>query len=813
MRCPNCHRDNLKTSRFCRYCGDPLQGFSPWLKRLIHRRLLTPPEGSRAWFRRALWAFSGILALGLAAAGWETMRAVSSAPSLGNLVNLATAGQDSVVYDRFDQPVAYLHLNINRIDVPLSAVSPNMRKAIVAIEDHNFWHDSGVNVRSIVRAGLHDLLHQGGLQGASTITEQLAKMLFLRDNRTLTYKIQEVALGLELAHTYSKSQVLDMYLNQVYLGDGAYGIDAAAKAYFDEPPGRLTLAQAALLAGLPQAPSLYDPLVHYRLAKARQQQVLQAMAKYGVISASKAAKAYRAPLHLNPQPINSRNGSSPYPYPWYIQHVIHRLEDRGYSEAEIYDGGLKIYTNLDPTIYRIAQQSVDQWMTKNFGSNPAYQAAVMVEDPQSGAVWAVIGGRSYQGSDPLDLATNPLVQRSTGSSIKPLMEYAPAIAKGYTQMSVIEDVPLFQNIGGQSWWPQNDDHIYRGYLTLRDALAISDNDVAVHLLKDIGLNYGFHFATQKFQLPLPKVDGQQLGVAIGGFKKGGVNVYDMTRAYATFPNQGIMMQPHWVRKVVSSSGSVLYQSTPRGHGVLSPQQAFIMNNMLERVLVPSALPGIGPGADPTGMQLGIGRPAAGKTGTSNGERDAWFIGYEPQMVVGVWEGNAQHDVPQPNIPTGPAYGAAAAGPIWQQIMEQVNQAEHVPALPFPRPGGVVYIPQVSITSGLLASTKTPATDIEGAWFVQGTQPTTHGHTHIVVPVPVSNPHEIWAPGCGPSVNAVFLKPEADWHHGVPLPWDSIYWPPTSPCVPGQPPGGGPPVPPGGGPPFPPGQQHHGHHGH
>ncbi|NMP23960.1 transglycosylase domain-containing protein [Sulfobacillus harzensis] len=807
MHCPSCERDIFPGSKFCRHCGARLT--SPWLRLRARLRGFHWP-----WKKTVLASVAVVLVLGVVFTGYQTVRAISQMPRLGDLVNVATAGQDSVVYDRYNKPVAYLHLNINRIDVPLSAISPNMRKAVVAIEDHNFWHQNGLDIRAIGRAAIHDLLHTGGLEGASTISEQLAKMLYLRDNRTLSYKIQEFMLGLELAHRYSKAHILDMYLNEVYLGNGAYGIDAAARAYFDESPDQLTLAQASMLAGLPQAPSLYDPLTHYRLARARQKLVLQAMVKYGDVTAAQARAAYRAPLHFNPQNINAPKGSTPYPYPWYIQHVIHQLETEGLSPQEVYDGGLKIYTNLDPTIYAIAQQAVDQWMNKNFGANPAFQAAVTVEDPHSGAVWAVIGGRSYQGNGPEDLATNPNVQRSSGSSIKPLMDYTEAIVKGYSEMSVIQDVPIFQHVNGEAWWPQNDDHVYRGYITLRDALAISDNDAAVHLLRRVGVQYGFNFATKKFGLPLPRADAQQIGIAIGGFAKGGVNVSEMTRAYSAFPNQGTLMKPIWVRQVVNGQGRVIKSARPHGRHIFSAAVAFIMNNMLSRVLTPTALPGIGPNAYATGVHLGIGRPAAGKTGTSNGERDAWFIGYEPQMVVGVWEGNAAHDIPQPSTPNGPAYGAVAAGPIWQQIMEQVNQAEHLPPKPFPKPHNVIYLPHISITSGKLASPHTPSQDIEGGWFIKGTQPTTTGHTHEVVRVPAFDPHVLWEPGCGPAINAIFLKPEPDWHKGVPMPWDSIYWPPTEPCTTVVPSGpSGPPSPPGppgfGGPPGK--QPKHGHH--
>jgi penicillin-binding protein 1A len=777
VQCPTCGRDNVQGSQFCRYCGAKLApAKSAARPRPAKRRI--------RWGRVAGLGVGVAILAGVVFSGVEFVRAASTLPTVTNLVALNTAGQDSVIYDRFGQPVATLHLSTNRIDVPLSQISPNMQHAIIAIEDHNFYHNEGFDFSSIIRAAIVDFTHRSALQGASTITEQLAKTLYLHDNRTLTYKIQEFLLGLELARRYTKNQILDMYLNEVYLGNGAYGVATAAKAYFNESPSQLTVAQAALLAGLPQAPSLYDPLTHYQLAKMRQKQVLDAMVKWGYLTPAQAAQAYRAPLGLSPQNV-SQATSSHFPYPWYVQHVIHLLEQKGLSPREIYDGGLKIYTELDPTVYNIAQNAVDYWMNRQFGvshrADPDHQAAVVVEDPHNGAILAVIGGRTYPTGLPEDLAINPAVKRSTGSSIKPLIDYTPALVKGYTQMSVIQDVPIFQNVHGQAWWPKNDDRLYRGYMTLRDALAISDNDVAVHLLHDIGLNYGFNFAVKKFGLPLTPAD-KQLGAAIGGLVQG-VNVMDMTQAFATFPNQGVRMAPLWITKVVAPNGAVIYQDTPHGTPVVSAQIAYIMTKMLERVLYPGELPSIGPGAYPTGYDLGIGRPAAGKTGTNNHQEDAWFIGYEPQLVVGVWEGDRLGEIRQYTIQGVPAYGDVAAGPIWRTIMEQVNQAEHIPAEHFPRPPGLVYVPDISITSGKIASPNTPPNDIQGAWFIKGTQPTTIGHTHIKVKVLASNPKLLWQPGCGPAVDAVFLKPESDWHPGVPLPWDHIFWPPTTTCQP------------------------------
>ncbi|POB09174.1 PBP1A family penicillin-binding protein [Sulfobacillus sp. hq2] len=798
MRCPKCGQENTAGSAFCRFCGSKLS--APSKKR---RKPASPSSGPVAktsspsndtkaqgvkrrirWGRVALLATVGILVAGFGYGGYIGYQAWQTLPSVQSMVSLQAMGQDSVIYDRFGQPVARLHGTVNRVNVPLSEISPNLQHALVAIEDHSFYTNPGFDITSILRAAFVDIIHRRAVQGASTLTEQLAKDLYLSDKKTLVRKAQEFMIGLELAHTYTKQQILDMYLNEVYLGDGASGVYSASKAYFDETPSQLTLAQAAMLAGLPQAPSLYDPLVNLKLAKQRQLQVLNAMVKYGYISKAQANQAYAAPLNLHPVAVNSAN-SQIYPYPWYVDKVIQVLEQQGFSGTQIFDGGLKIYTALDPTIYNIAQNAVDQTMNYNFGPsqspNPTYQAAAVVEDPHNGDILAVIGGRTFSQPFMEDLATNPSVQRSTGSSIKPLLEYAPAIAKGYTQMSVIQDVPIF-HVNGQ-WWPHNDNHLYRGYLTLRDALAISDNDVAVHLLHDIGLDYGYYFAKNKFGLPLTTADLHAgLGIAIGGLKEG-FNVLEMTQAYATFPNNGVRMTPIWVTKVVNPDGAVVFQDSPHGTVVLTPQQDYIMEKMMERVMDPNPIPSIGPGSDATGINLGIGRPAAGKTGTNNGEADAWFLGYTPQLMVGVWEGNRKGEYRQPATPNGPAYGDVAAGPIWQKIMEQVDAQEHLPVEHFPRPSGMVYLNDISITSGKIASQYAPPQDVEGAWFIKGTQPTTIGDTHYPVKVLARNPNELWQQGCGAYVTTIALRRESDWHPGGPYIWDSRYWAPTKMCTP------------------------------
>nr|WP_243239849.1 transglycosylase domain-containing protein [Sulfobacillus harzensis] len=717
-------------------------------------------------------------ALGSFFVGSVVVRALRHMPSVGHLVSVMDRAPSSVIIDASGQVVARLGSPRKQL-TPTAQIAPAMRTAMVAIEDHNFYHNPGFDVKSIARAAVVDVLHHSAREGASTITEQLAKNLYLSDQKSLVRKTQEFLLGLQLAHRYTKDQILDLYLNTVYFGQGADGIREAAHVYFDTTPAKLTMAQATMLAGLPQAPSLYDPLVNPNLARARQQQVVDAMIRYHDISAQQGRHILQQPLHFHPEPAASLGQG--FPYPWYVDQVVNQLEAQGFTMNQILNGGLRIYTALRPQVYDAAQRAVDQGMTRNFGSPrylyPAHQAAAVVMNPHNGHVWAIIGGRRHFAFRQDNLAID--ADRSTGSAIKPLLDYAPALTRGYTQMSALQDVPIFHNIGGQAWWPSNDDNVYRGYLDLRDALAISDNDIAVHLLNDIGLAYAKEFLAHRFGIAIPQAQSG-LDVALGV----DTNLLTLTDGYAAIDNGGERIQPVFVTRVVSHQ-KVVYQPKPSHNRALSEDNAAILTQMMERVLMSKALTNIGPTTYATGHALGIGRPAAAKSGTSNNEADAWFVGFDPQMAVGVWEGDRQGEIAQPWTQSGhgPAYGAVAAGPIWQQIMTAVNQTLKIPATPFSRPPGLVYVPRVSITSGKLASRWTPKDKIEGAWFVRGTQPQTPDTRWRPIRVPASDPTTSWHPGCGPSITVPALERESSWHPGVPRPADAQYWAPTHSCHP------------------------------
>lgn len=734
-----------------------------------------------AWRRRFHWRraalAAGLLAVGLIS--YAGIRVSDHLPSVAHLVSRYEASPTSLVYDSSGKVIARLG-GPKKTVVPLTAVAPDMREAVIAVEDHTFYHNPGFDLRSMARAAYVDLIHRRAVQGASTITEQLAKDLYLSDQKSISRKIQEFLIGLELSSHYRKNEILDMYLNAVYFGQGADGIKSAAHVYFDSTPSHLTMAQATLLAGLPQAPSLYDPLINPQLAKQRQAEVVQSMVRYKDISPAQGRRIMKAPWHLHPQPAVSHDDN--YPYPWYIDQVVNELLRQGFSMSQIMHGGLAIHTALRPRVYDAAQIAVDQWMNKNFGASkalyPDHQAAAVVENPKNGHVWAIIGGRRHFTFLQDDLAVNAL--RSTGSAIKPLLDYAPAIVQGDTQMSVVQDVPLFHNVNGQAWWPSNDDSIYRGYLDLRDALAISDNDAAVHLLNQLGVANAARFLQSRFGIAIPKAQSQNLSVALGV----DTNLLDLTSGYAALDNQGQRRQPVFVTRV-ALHGQTLFQPASSPAEALTPDQSFILTDMLRRVLDPNPLPAIGPNAYATGHALGIGRPAAAKSGTNNNEADAWFMGYEPQMTVGVWEGDRLGEIAQPytNSGSGPAYGDVAAGPIWRQIMTSVNAALKLKPEAFPHPAGLTYVKRISITSGDRPSPFTPPGEVQGAWFVNGTVPTTVDPTWKKVRLSAADPGSLWRPGCGPFVTAAVLKRETDWHPGVPRPWDAIQWAPQTTCTP------------------------------
>ncbi len=583
----------------------------------------------------------------------------------------------------------------NRVWVPLSHIPPVAREAVIANEDHNFYYHHGVDFGGIARAAIADLTHQQ-FQGASTITQQLARKLFLNDQISISRKIEEALLAMEIERYYTKDEILERYLNIVYLGSGAYGIDAAAHTYFGESAEKLKLNQAAMLAGVIAAPSDYSPFVNLKLARERQHHVLDRMVDSGYITRAQAEAAKTAPLGL----VKYREpGLQGYLYPYYTTYVIAQL-DKLFGTQAVEEGGLQVYTALDTHMQQLAQDAVTWGISraKAEGIN-AHEAALVAIEPKTGQIVAMVGGDGFSLANQFNRAWQ--ARRQPGSSFKAYV-YTAAIDSGIPASTEIDDTRVGYPMGdGTTWYPQDDDGRYMGPITLRRALALSRNIVAVKLADRVGLDKIIRYAHRMgVTAPLEP----NLSLALGSSV---VSPLDQASGYATLADQGIHVDPTAIRLVKDSLGNtVLDNQYPQSTEVVSAGTAYIVTSMLEDVIkygtgYPNAI---------------IGRPAAGKTGTTSDFRDAWFVGYTPDLVTAVWLGNDNYSR------MNESYGGDIPARIWARFMR--GALAKVPKHDFPFPsdevvkvrtcsGGVEYYltgtqPSDGCAKPLAASTSAPS---------------------------------------------------------------------------------------------------------
>jgi penicillin-binding protein 1A len=547
------------------------------------------------------------------------------------------------VFARNGVPLASLYRE-NRTWLPIDRIPVLVRNAFIATEDAHFYQHHGIDFGGIARAALADYRHQQ-FQGASTITQQLARGLFLSNEVSYARKIQEALLAMEIERYYTKDEILERYLNLIFFGSGAYGVEAAAHTYFGTDVAHLTLPQAAIIAGLPAAPSDYSPFVNLPHAKERQAHVLQRMADAGFITRAQAVSAERAPLHL----LHERaQGLQSYRYPYFTTYVTHLLQQQFGTQAT-FEGGLQVYTTLDPALQDTAQDAVtwgiDRAKAEGIG---AHQGALVAIRPSTGEIVAMVGGAT-----PFSL-TNQFnrawqAHRQPGSSFKAYV-YTAEIDSGHPPTTIVEDTPVSYPMGdGTRWAPMDDDNRFLGAITLRYALAQSRNVVAVKLAQDIGIDRVVEYAHRMgVTAPLDPT----LSLALGS---SGVSPLDQAAGFATLANQGVHITPFPIRLVRDSFGSpVLDNSFPQQTEVISAGVAYVMTSMLQSVIKE----GTGsPNAD-------IGRPAAGKTGTTSSFRDAWFVGYTPDLVAAVWIGNDDYSR------MNESYGGNIPARIWARFMKK-----------------------------------------------------------------------------------------------------------------------------------------------
>lgn len=587
--------------------------------------------------------------------------AYQSLPEVGNNMRPAVSSQ---VFDSQGKLITTLHSDQNRLPIDINKVPKNLQNAFIAAEDNRFYDHIGVDPIGILRAVVTNLTNRGIAQGGSTITQQLAKNAFLSQDQTLKRKIQEAILALELERKYSKKEILEMYMNQIYFGRGAYGIQTAAHTYFGKDVGDLTLAECAMIAGLPKSPNYYSSSVNE--ATARKNVVVGQMEKYGYITPSQAEEAKKSSLDIKQKSTSNTTDETAY----FIDYVTQEIAQK-YGDDALYKDGLKIYTTLDTDKQHAAVQAMrhlpethtdDQGLTQP-------QGAIISIDPKTGHILAMVGGR---GQDSFNRAS--MAVRQPGSAFKPFV-YMTAMEHDMTPDTIMEDKKV--EYGG--WSPHNADNTYQGRMPLWKALALSVNTVAVQLADKVGPSNVIANA-KKLGITTLVEDGSPnddnlASAALGGLTKG-VTPLEMAAAYGAFANKGVYIKPTAIVKILDRNGNVLEDNSSdvQKTQVMSEKTAYEMTSMLEGVI-----------ARGTGTAASIGRPAAGKTGTTDDNHDAWFIGYTPDIVTAVWVGD---DTGSQSL--GEIYGGTVPAQIWHDYMASAVSGTSADAFDVPAGMGKAY---------------------------------------------------------------------------------------------------------------------------
>jgi penicillin-binding protein 1A len=532
-----------------------------------------------------------------------------------------------------------------RDPVPLTSIPAYLKAALVATEDRKFYSHSGVDLKGILRAIIRDIRAGEFVEGASTITQQLSKTLFLTPQKTLVRKIKEAMLAFQLERRYTKNEILEFYLNQVYFGSGAYGVESAARLFFGKSVKDLDLAECATIAGMPKAPSRYSPLVNSELAIKRRNTVLKQMCDTGIITASAFQQTLKKGLNLKSQNKNSTKA------PYFVDYVKKFLE-KELGSSILYRGGLSVFATLSFDLQQAAEVAVanglgalETRMKPKGHENPLPQCALVSLDVRSGGILAMVGGRNFYDS-PFNRAT--IARRQPGSAFKPIV-YACAIERGFAQNMMILDAPIvFKGaLNGKDWRPKNFSGTYLGAITLRKALTTSKNIPAVRLIEMIGPSSVSQFASS---LGIESPLSPNLSLALG---TSDVTLMDLTSAYAVFPNRGKRIKPYGVMEVRDRKGKLIWRIRPNQSTPMSREGAAIMTNMLQGVV-----------KEGTGRKARIiKRPIAGKTGTTDAFKDALFVGFSPSIATGVW---VCQDISM-TLGKGET-GAKAALPIWIAYM-------------------------------------------------------------------------------------------------------------------------------------------------
>ena len=561
--------------------------------------------------------------------------------------------------------LAVLRGSQSRVLAPSSAISPWIKQAIVATEDKRFYQHRGIDIRGMARALWADVRHKGAVQGGSTITQQFVKNALTGDERSVTRKLKEAALAWQLEQKWSKDRILTAYLNTIYFGNGAYGIERAARTYFGHSAAKLTLPEAALLAGIPEDPSLYDPVTHLTSARARRTEVLRLMLQQRVIDGAHYRQAVNAPMP-RPQDVHLSGVQGQVPY--FGEYVKEQLIQR-FGASRVFGSGFRVYTTINLKLQQLARDAVQKILPSPEGP----QAALVSINPTDGSVLAMIGGRNFHVSQ-YNLATAR--ERQTGSAFKPFV-LATALREGISPLTTYVSKPVSIFLGNKYWSVHNYEGEYLGPIDLVRAIAVSDNSVFSQLTRDVGPENVVATAHAV------GITGPLQGYFAIGLGVEPVSVLEMARAYATFANGGVRVdgtvtgdQPRVVTKIENDANKIVYANVPEGKRALSPEIDALLTQLLEGVVT---------GGTGTAAQL-PGRVVAGKTGTTENYGDAWFCGYTPQLVTCVWVGYPDRLRPMlTDFHGGPVVGGSYPALIWKTFMQPALAAMNTQPKSFPSP--------------------------------------------------------------------------------------------------------------------------------
>ena len=642
---------------------------------------------------------------------------IISLPSIEDLRQYSPPSSTKI-YDRNNEIITEYYTE-RRTWIPLSKIPVDLQNAILAIEDDRFFRHWGISYRGIVRATLQNVLKRKFVAGGSAITQQLAKLAFLNQRKTFDRKLKELLLAIQLERNFSKQEILEMYLNQVYMANGAYGVEQAANVFFSKHAQNLTLSECAILAGIVRYPNYYSPINNLPNAINRRTVVISRMRQLKFINQEEEKNAMKEPIRLNKTIVPSHIA------PYFIEQVRLYIEQK-YGQDAIYHYGWKIYTTVDIEMQNSAE-TVAQERMEEFDKEKGYtvaltsekaQCALLAVDPINGQIRAMIGGRDFKESQ-FNRVTQ--ARRQPGSAFKPIV-YAAAIERGYTPATILEDTPLVYVNDGRDWqlkakttdylatldkkwikdpmkvWvPENYKRKYHQYVLLRKALEFSLNVCAVRVIEEIGATTVIDYARRLgITSPLTNTFSLALGAS-------DVTLLEMVRAFSVFAIRGIKTDPYFIVKIEDKDGRIIEENKSIEQDVLSPQTCYVLTNLLKGVVQHG-----------TGQYARLlNRPCAGKTGTTNDFTDAWFIGYTPQLVCGVWIGYDNHKQLGNKMT-----GGAIACPIWTEFMKLALKME--PLKDFQIPSSGVTLTRIDSQTGLAASSESKNTYLEA--FIAGTEP-------------------------------------------------------------------------------------------